>query len=561
MTRQFQRNTLAALAAGLLLAAAPGARVFAQLGMTPIIVESRGFAGGLARFRITVANVGAMPMDCDIRVKAMTVLSGGLPVEADDAPRSCKDWIEVEPTKFSLKAGESRALNCKLTVPKDAAGGYYAIISCTGVPGAGADAPPAAGVGATVRLTHRGLVPVLLTVPGSRVAAVIDAGKPIITPGAARRGYKFNVPVRNRGNIHTRLAGTVELRSAAGQLVEKIELEAGRGFLLPLHERLFEGDIPLNLPDGAYLATVRLGPKDAPPMQSVFPFYLKDGQPTVGDTSDELKTELLKQSAGFMVSPTQLDVDIQPGATRMQAVELINMTDKTLPVTVSLVQWQRLPDGSDAVGIGDPAHGRPGLEWVKLGQETVELRPLTRQRVPLTVVLPKDATGERYAAVLFNRADIKLDASSHGQARRSAMLRIGAQGTGSMVADVAEFTASRQPSGAVLFAARVRNSGDVSIRPEVRVSLSTPAAQPVGMAPPVTPLAIQAGSEAVVPILWTQALNPGEYIASVSVQYAERKPAVVKAVRFTVPTPQAAGDPPTSQPDGSPKPPAPAGQP
>jgi hypothetical protein len=62
---------------------------------------------------------------------------------------------------------------------------YYAILSCQGAPNVGAvEGPAAKGVGATVKLTHRGLVPILLTIPGANVKAVIDAAQPVVAIGA-----------------------------------------------------------------------------------------------------------------------------------------------------------------------------------------------------------------------------------------------------------------------------------------------------------------------------------------------------------------------------------------
>ena len=89
-----------------------GGLASAQMGITPIFVEARAYPGGLTTFKLSVFNPGKEALDCDVRVKGMTVLPGGLPVEVDDAPRSCRDWITVEPMKFTLKAGEGRDSMC-----------------------------------------------------------------------------------------------------------------------------------------------------------------------------------------------------------------------------------------------------------------------------------------------------------------------------------------------------------------------------------------------------------------------------------------------------------------
>jgi len=518
----------------------------AQMAITPVMVENRTIAGGLATFMLSVSNSGNQPIDCGVRVTGMTVLPGGLPVEAQDPPRNCKDWITVEPTKFALRPGEGQGLLCRLRVPKDAAGGYYAIISCQGIPNTGTAGDSAeAGVGVTMKLTHRGLVPVLVTVPGPQVQAIIDAAPPAVLLGLGGRGYTFDLPVRNRGNIHARMAGFVELRSDAGQLVERFDMEAGRGFILPMHERLFQGYIPLNLADGSYVAGVQLGPRGQAPMRSVFPFYVKEGVPTVAEPTEELKAQLLKSSAGFMVSPAQLDVEIQAGARRAQAIELINLTREVLPVSVSVVEWVRQSDGVDVVGTGTPTHGRSAVDCVSLGQESIELRPMSRQRVPVTVALPKDATGSRYAAVLFDRADVKLDASARGQARRSTMLQVAAQGTGTQGAEITDFRAERESSGAIRFVAKIRNTGDLSLSAEVRVTVSSADGAPIGGPAPVTPPAVQAATDATVAVRWEQVLEPGDYTAQLSVQYSPKAPSVYGNTTFTVPRAQPDSNPAT----------------
>ena len=79
---------------------------------------------------------------------------------------------------------------------------------------------------------------VMLTAPGPDISARIEAGQPVLQESKSS-GYLVSVPGQ-RGNIHARMGGTVEVRSDAGQMVEQFPLTAGRGFLLPEQERLFE---------------------------------------------------------------------------------------------------------------------------------------------------------------------------------------------------------------------------------------------------------------------------------------------------------------------------------
>lgn len=526
------------------------APAFAQMAITPIIIETRAHAGGVRTFAVSISNTGKQPLECTVRVSAMAVLAGGLPVEVEEAPRSCKDWITVKPAKFTLKLKEGKRLVCQVRVPKKTGGGYYAIISCHGVPQetAGPEAVRP-GVGAGIRFTHRVLVPVMLTVPAPRMRAIIEAAKPIINVDKGGRSYTLHLPVRNRGNIHMRMGGTVEVRSEADQLIKKFELAAGRGFILPAHERLFQSKLRVSLPDGAYLAKIRLEAKGAAPMQNAFGFYIKDGRPTVAELTEELKAALMKQSAGFTVTPVQMLVALPAGGNRTRAVELVNLTRKAIQLRASLVEWYRTPGGRDLASAGKPPHGRSGRDWVKLREKQITLRPRSRQRVPVIVSLPKTAEGEAYAAVTFDRADVQLDASPAGRARRSAMLRLWAQGTGTESAKVTAFEATRRPNGALVLTVRFKNTGSLSIGPEPRFSIEDSDGRTVGKPmPPATPPAVQAGGEGIVSAEWPRVLDPGTYTAQLSLRFSPKMPPITRRTEFVVFVPAEAATRPTTKP-------------
>lgn len=512
---------------------------FAQFTVSPIIIEVRAYAGGVRTFTLSIGNSGPEPLDCTISVSAMAVMGGGLPVEVEDAPRSCKDWITVNPDKFTLRPKEGKRLICRARIPKKTGGGYYAIISCHGVPMGGSDERTAeSGVGAGIEFSHRSLVPVLLTIPGPQMQAIMEAAMPIIRSSQGGRGYTLDLPVRNRGNIHARMGGTVEVRSEAGQLIERFELAAGRGFVLPEHERLFTSKVPVNLADGVYVAHIRLEVENSrQPMRNSFPFYIEDGEPNVTEITDELRAKLEKQSAGFTVSPVQMLVAVRPGARRSQAVELVNLTGNTIHLQATLMEWHRTPNGQNLVSDEKPPHGRSGRALVDLRLPEIELRPLGRRRIPIMVAVPKDATGERYVALTFDRADLQLDTSPAARTRRSVMIRAYAQGTGTTGAEITRFEATRKPNGVIDLSVRFRNTGDIGISPEAAFTISDENGRQVGKVKPTagSPF-VQAGCEGVISAEYSRVLDPGEYTAELTFRADRNKPPVTRRTGFVVPS-------------------------
>jgi hypothetical protein len=508
----------------------------AQLSISPNVVEGRTYPGGVWTFSVGVMNVGNQVLSCTTEVYAMEVLGSGMPVPVDQSPRSCSGWITALNERFELEPKEGKRLLFRVRTPREVSGGYYAVVSLTGRPPESTVEKGEGGVSASVRFGHRGLVPILITVPGADLRAVIEAAVPGIGRGPNNRGFSIRVPVRNTGNIHARMSGSVEVRSHAGQLVDRLVLSAGRGFVLPDHERLLESDSTLNLPDGAYVAKINLNvEKGRRPMQNAFPFVVRSGVYSMQEITDELLAELDKQSAGFTLSPGMLTIDMPPGARRVSVIEIMNLTRDTLRLIPQGMEWSRLQDGKDLVLEEEPAHGRSGRRFLDLTDEIIEIRPLSRRRLPVIVSLPKGVAGEAYCAVLLEREDLQLDASAAGRVRRSVKMRIQAGETEETSAKITEFEVHRAPNGAVSFIAEIENTGNWSLVPDVTFHLRDGRGNVIARARPTERSQIvQAGGRIRLELEYDKVVDPGAYDADISVRFDPGKPVITKRSKFEI---------------------------
>lgn len=510
-----------------------------QISVAPLILDDiTVFPGSVKSIFLVVGNTAKSTQDCTVSVSGMRIAEGGLPSLADDAPRSCADWITVRPATFTLSPGQGKRIVLQLRVPHGTVGGYYALISCTATGQEAGDAEAQGRLQAGIRFRYRNLVPFLLAVPGSNMQAIIDGAAPMFSKVPDGDGYTIKLALRNRGNTHARITGSFDIRTESGRSLEKFEMASGRGLLLPEHERVFESKSNLNLADGVYRAQVRLElDKSSRPMQKAFSFYVEKGQPRVAEISDELRTKLASQSSGFIVTPRQITMASRPGGRRTEAVVVVNLTENELTLMARTGEWLRTPSNTDLIPDGTPAHKRSGLNFLTLRKPEVVLPANGRRRVPLLASIPSNATGEVYAALYFDRRDRELDQTPQARMRRGATIRIQAEGTGQRDAELTVFEAKRDTKGAIIFNVQYRNTGDLSFTPEavfiIREEGSNDTVERIRAKIPVS--YVQAGGEGVLKQEWAKIVDPGKYTAELTFRFDQNKPPLVKRTDFVVP--------------------------
>ena len=471
----------------------------------------------------------------------MELTGGGLPQEVRDATRSCKSWIRFPEPEFDLAPKQGHSLLLRVSVPRSMSGGYYALIWCHGRPTSSSQSSGTSeGVSAGIRLSYRVMAVLMLTVPGADVRAIVEPGQPFFGRKKDQDKWSLVTPIRNIGTLHDRIRGEVEIRSADGQPVSKGPLEAGQGFLLPGYVRLFEHALPSNLPDGLYdMATrvVRVGTNQYKAKE--YPFFIKNGTPELGEASQVMKRSIESESAGFLVMPDLLAVNQTPGGRRGQAVEIRNLTKETLKVRATAMEWTRSAEGENLVSKDEPPHGRSGRELLVLKSPEIELRPLAKRRVSLMVSIPRDASGEYYSAVTFDRDDLDLSKDPAQLARRSVLLRIQAQGTGTPSVEITDFSATRLPNGAVEFVTRFKNTGNLGVFPDVSVSIQNESGSSIGKEtnPEAQSSLVQAGGECEIKTLWNQVLDPGTYTGVLTLRYDPNTPPLSSRTQFEVVAP------------------------
>ncbi|MCC7493105.1 MAG: hypothetical protein IT204_12180 [Fimbriimonadaceae bacterium] len=437
----------------------------AQLIIAPSVVDAVLPVSNNRGLTVGVNNAGSTELNCSISITHLDIQANGLPVVSQSDTRSCRDWLTVSPTEFALTPRQDRRIGLTVKIPKDAGGGYYAMLAISAKPIAERD-PTTTGSGATLRMGYLNYVPILLTIPSPTMKAALEPQPPqLIDVGPD--GFGVAVAVRNSGTLHARLEGALEVRAENGLVLDTLSL--GSGYLLPEHRREYAARGGLRLPDGTYRLTCSFAIQGQPgSRRSEHPLIIRDGRPELRELSAADRAALAQTALGFRVSTNTLGLRLGAGSTRTLYAELVNLTDTPLPIRATVVEWVRGPDGQDRCGTFEPTHGRSLGPALTLRQPTLTLAKKGRQRVPLSVTLPAGSRGEYYAAVRFDRADRAASEDPAQIARRAALVQVYAEQTAQPAVRVDRLEVAPNPRSGVDLALSLTNTGNVGLVPGVQ---------------------------------------------------------------------------------------------
>jgi len=340
-------------------APAPVAAVV-SIGVTPSVVQLEAGSGAEVKRELTVSNEGDEPLEATTGV---TVLDG-----AEDA-RGAVSWVTVDPPRIELDPEERQVLTVTVDVPADlASGGYYAVVTITTTarPVEDGDVAVAGEVGVPLLITVDGESEVTLRPVVERFAAVLEPD--------GRTG--FRAEVRNDGNTHAVLRGTLESDDDAAP----IEDAAFRGptLLLPGATVVLEGRPSQLLESGrTYRVTGELdyGARDPLLIETTFtaePPAVELRAPIVCTTGDGvlgLRLELTNEG----------DLGVAPTATL--TTTMVDGGAPGGPIDVELpVAWPNDISESVVSGLGELEPGTYDLTVVlRVGTATPQAQTVTFQ--------------------------------------------------------------------------------------------------------------------------------------------------------------------------------------
>ncbi len=239
----------------LLTASSPvTAQQITKLTAIPPRLELKVDPGETKQDVLRLRNNGDSEMAVEIKVEDFVVSdSKGTPVPVDKKVSgrwAASSWIQVSPSKFIIKPGETKQLDLVVVAPDDALpGGHYAVVFYR--PSLGGEA------GQTASLTTPNVGSLLyITVPG-----VVEENafvSRLEMPQLSEYGpVDITAEVENLSDIHIRPLGTIKIYNWLGKLDTTLKLEEKNIF--PGSSRVYENRWPTQWGFGRYKAQLEAG--------------------------------------------------------------------------------------------------------------------------------------------------------------------------------------------------------------------------------------------------------------------------------------------------------------
>ena len=266
--------------------------------VSPVFFDLSANPGGSVNERVRIRNNTNSPIAVSVEVNKLTGDETGALTITEEDDSNTLDWFSFEETTYTLTPLEWTNIPFTITVPEDAAYGYYYTINFqeAGVEETGT-------TGATI--TGAAAVPVLLNV--RKDDAIIEGNLTNFTTDSGFYEYlptRFTTTFENTGNVHVRPKGNIFIKNWLGNQVAQLEVNEGNGAVLPNTKRDYESS-------WADSFVVRV-PK------------VEDGEPVIdenGNPETELKFSFEKI------------LDIRIGKYTAETVIVVSTSERDIPYT------------------------------------------------------------------------------------------------------------------------------------------------------------------------------------------------------------------------------------
>jgi hypothetical protein len=493
---------------------------FAQvsLGISPLFTDKVMYPGQTQKFQIFVSTEGDPNSTIKFRAYAAPVMlekngTFRLLEKGEGNPWDCSGWIKNSTSEITLKGGESKPIDFTITVPRGISGSRYAGVIFEVLP---EKTPSTEEAVAKLNISYQMIGIVNVTVPGGKVEKkALISNLDVST--TKENLLSFTASIKNLGNISLTSRGRLLIKSRLGRRIKEIPLGGGMGLLLPGAELNFRSLIRL-LPEGEYIAEITFSYGGPRPIKMSIPFVISGKEAKIGSLASE-------RGIDFVVEPSIQEVSAPAGSFRSSVIMVQNPEREPLKVKVSITPISLTPEGDIEI---QQESKFSCTEWIKVEPEEFNLMPQERKAIKVSLNAPKTiSSGGRYANISFEAK--KTNGNSELTVSSGTTYLITVPGNLKLSGEVQDIQFIRpQDSSSPYFLALFRNTGNIHLK--ASATLTIKKKEKDSNKTITEELPFSDGEVIVLPdgsrqfmLLYTQTLEPGEYIASVKVNYGEKR--------------------------------------
>lgn len=496
------------------------------ISVTPLFNDINSYSGVTRKFEILLVNESDPNTVGNFRIRAVPVKVNkegyfDLLGKDEENPWDCSSWIKVSPTEVTLKGQEGKIIECTLSIPRGVYGGRYCAILFELLPEKKTTVTEEEEGVASLNISTQILSIVNVTIIGGRVERKVSLEKFSVENLKLENNnmIAFTALLKNQGNITVQTKGTLLIKSRLGRRIREVPLGGGMGLLLPGAEGELQSILRM-LPPGEYIAEayIRYGVPSA--LKASIPFNV---------TTGEVKLGTLAEGKGIDVvaEPSLQEITAPPGAFRSSVITIQNMTEQAVDVKVSVTPVA-LGLSGEITETEDTKYSC--ADWIKTDVNNFSLKPKERRSVRINVTPPRNiAPGGRYANVSF---EVTSQSSKEGLVTNlDTLYLVTVPGNLKYSGEVQDIKLiSQEGSAFPYFLATFKNTGNIHLKASATLSIKTKETEKEKSKVITQELPFSDGEVIVLPdgsrqfmVLYTQKLEPGDYIASVKVTYGEKK--------------------------------------
>lgn len=247
------------------------------------------------------------------------------------------------------------------------------------------------------------------------------------------------------------------------------------------------------------------------------------------------ETSQQQPKSGLAISPPTFELSANPGETLKNSLRVDNITNEPLEVTVTTRNFTALGE-EGAVDLSEEESAFSLAKWISVSPESVTIPANESKVFDYTINIPGNAPpGGRFGSIIFKTA-VKPVSGQSGVAvgqEIGALVFLKIAGEVKEQASIASFKTggSLYENGPTDFELRVKNDGNIQIKPRGTITITNFLGQKVATIP-IDEKNVLPGAVRKLESKWNSTWLFGKYTATVSLVYGNNKQVLTASTTF-----------------------------